>query len=196
MRSQGLLFIVCLVWVFAPTTSRAGDMDPATGYRVQNYRAPVPLPPIGGTRVDLDGVDHLRREGAVLVDVMPARAGYDPATGKWRLVEPRDDIPGSVWLPNTGRGDLEPRLQQYFTASLGHLTKGRTDTALVFYCMADCWMSWNAVKRAAALGYTHVAWFADGTDGWAAAGRDLRPASPPPVPAVVETTPGDPAITH
>ena len=35
-------------------------------------------------------------------------------------------------------------------------------------------MSWNAAKRALALGYAHVAWYPEGADGWAAAGLPLE----------------------
>ena len=55
---------------------------------------------------------------------------------------------------------------------------------LKFFCMADCWMSWNAVKRAAEFGYGHVHWFAEGTDGWWELDRPLVAAEPPPVPAL------------
>ena len=41
---------------------------------------------------------------------------------------------------------------------------------LVIYCQADCWMSWNAAKRALSYGYPNVAWYPDGTDGWERAG--------------------------
>ena len=41
-----------------------------------------------------------------------------------------------------------------------------------------CWMSWNAAKRAVALGYTGVNWFPEGSDGWVAAGGDLVTAEP------------------
>jgi rhodanese-related sulfurtransferase len=34
-------------------------------------------------------------------------------------------------------------------------------------------MSWNAAKRALALGYTHVMWFSEGTDGWQELGYPL-----------------------
>jgi len=46
--------------------------------------------------------------------------------------------------------------------------------------MADCWMSWNAGKRALSLGYVHVLWYPDGTDGWAAAGYPLEERNPEP----------------
>ena len=36
----------------------------------------------------------------------------------------------------------------------------------MIYCQADCWMSWNAAKRALSYGYTNVAWYPDGTEGW------------------------------
>ena len=37
---------------------------------------------------------------------------------------------------------------------------------LVIYCQANCWMSWNAAKRALSYGYPNVAWYPEGTDGW------------------------------
>jgi rhodanese-related sulfurtransferase len=43
-------------------------------------------------------------------------------------------------------------------------------------------MSWNAAKRALSLGYSNVAWYPAGTDGWANAGLPLRDASPEPRP--------------
>lgn len=159
----------------------AGEFDPATGYRIGSYRAPVDAPLEGGTRVSLDEVDALLRRGAKLIDVMPARAGYDPATGVWRLVEKRMDIPGSTWLPNTGFGALEAPLQSYFATQLRIVSDGDAGRPLIFYCLADCWMSWNAVKRAASLGYSGLYWFSEGTDGWSEAGRPLVEAAPPPL---------------
>lgn len=160
------------------------DMDEATGYRIQNYRAPVKRPVEGGTRVETGGIDALRDEGAVLIDVMPQRGGYDPATGAWRIVDKRETIPGAVWLPEVGRGTIEPRLAAYFTGSLKKLTGGDPARPVVFFCLADCWMSWNAVKRAAGLGYRRLYWYADGTDGWREEDRPLVEAEPQPVPAL------------
>lgn len=168
----------------APGAHASPDLDPASGYRVQNYRAPVTLPVEGGRRVGLPEVDRLKGEGAALVDVMPQRGGYHPETGLWRLVDRRETIPGAVWLPEVGRGTLDARLAAYFAGSLARLTHGDKGRPLVFFCMADCWMSWNAVKRAAALGYGRAYWFADGTDGWREADRPLEQADPPPIPAL------------
>jgi rhodanese-related sulfurtransferase len=44
-------------------------------------------------------------------------------------------------------------------------------------------MSWNAAKRAVALGYSNIIWYPDGTDGWEKAGLPLTPATPEPRPA-------------
>jgi PQQ-dependent catabolism-associated CXXCW motif protein len=43
----------------------------------------------------------------------------------------------------------------------------------VFFCLKDCWMSWNAAKRALSLGYRNVMWFSEGTDGWQELGYPL-----------------------
>ena len=165
-----------------PATATGPDIDPQTGYRVQNYRAPVKLPVEGGQRIDIAELDRLTAAGAVLVDTMPERGGYDPQTGDWRLVDKRDSIPGATWLPEVGRGVLEPRLAAYFSGELKRLTGGDTAKPIVFFCLADCWMSWNAVKRAASFGYTKLYWFAEGSDGWFEADRDLVRVKPPPVP--------------
>jgi PQQ-dependent catabolism-associated CXXCW motif protein len=53
---------------------------------------------------------------------------------------------------------------------------------LVLYCLANCWMSWNAAKRALSLGYSDVAWYPEGTDGWFAALLPLEDATPEPRP--------------
>ena len=169
--------------VLVATAAPAAEFDAATGYRIDRYRAPIDRPVEGGAVASLADVDRLvRDEGAALIDVMPARAGFDPDSGAWRLVEERRNIPGSIWLPEVGRGTLEPRIAAYFAASLARIAGGRPDRPLIFYCMADCWMSWNAVKRAASLGHARLYWFSEGTDGWSEAGRPLVPGEPWPAP--------------
>lgn len=169
----------------------AAEFDATTGYRIDRYRTPVDRPLEGGATVTLDEVDRLLAErGAALIDVMPARAGYDPATGRWRLVDPHQYIPGSVWLPEVGRGVLEPRLAAYFSDALKRLRAENPKRPLVFYCMADCWMSWNAVKRAASLGLRDLYWFPEGSDGWRDADRALVPGDPWPVPPLPEALAG------
>ena len=53
---------------------------------------------------------------------------------------------------------------------------------LVFYCLRSCWMSWNAARRALAIGYTNVVWYPDGTDGWEDALLPLADSTPEPRP--------------
>jgi rhodanese-related sulfurtransferase len=43
-------------------------------------------------------------------------------------------------------------------------------------------MSWNAAKRALQLGYSNIAWYREGTDGWLAAGLPLVTITPEPRP--------------
>lgn len=157
--------------------------DPATGYRMDKYRAPTPeTAPEGARRIGTAEVKALLGT-AVLVDAMAARGGgFDPKTGLWRLAEPRSDIPGSIWLAEVGRGAVDPAIDRYFRAALTAATGGDPAKPIVFYCLADCWMSWNAARRAVGYGYTSVLWYPEGTDGWTEAGGTLVPATPLPVP--------------
>lgn len=155
-----------------------------TGYRISRYRAPTPATAPGATTITVDEVKRITRDtNAVLIDAMPAEgAGPDPKTGGWRLVKTRAHIPGSVWLPDVGRGRLSPAMESYFKSNLARLTGDDPTRALIIYCVADCWMGWNAAKRAASYGYTHIYWFPDGTDGWRDWEGDLVPAAPVPLP--------------
>ena len=53
---------------------------------------------------------------------------------------------------------------------------------IVIYCLRDCWMSWNAAKRAMTMGYRNVVWYPDGTDGWEDALLTLAPCKAEPRP--------------
>jgi PQQ-dependent catabolism-associated CXXCW motif protein len=164
----------------------ADDVDVAepSGYRTQDYRAPVPKSLRGARVASTAEVAALWRQGkAVFVDVLPQppRPRNLPAGTIWRD-NPRFDIPGSVWLPDTGYGEPAAVTEHYFAAGLVQATAGDTGKPLVFYCLKDCWMSWNAAKRALALGYTDVVWYPDGTDGWTAAGLPVAETRPQPRP--------------
>ena len=145
--------------------------------------AQVPASVPGAVRVTTEEVQALlAADDVVLIDVLPAppRPENLPPTSLW-LPPVRRNLPGSTWLPNVGYGRLSDGLERYFSRELERLAGGRPDRAVVIYCLADCWMSWNAAKRAAALGYTQVYWYADGTDGWAAAGLPLQRSEPFPM---------------
>ena len=83
----------------------------------------------------------------------------------WRD-KPRFNIPGSLWLPDTGYGKLAEATEDYFRQGLARASGGNKAALLVIYCQENCWMSWNAAKRALSYGYTNVAWFPEGTEGW------------------------------
>ncbi len=88
---------------------------------------------------------------------------------------------GSVWLPDVGKGTLTPALETYFQTNLTALTGGNKARPIIVYCQADCWMSWNAVQRAASYGYTALHWYRDGTDGMRDWDVPQVPATPVPM---------------
>lgn len=155
--------------------------EPA-GYRIQDYRAPVPNTLRGATVVSNEKAIKLWGAGkTIFIDVLPLPPrpkGLSEGT-VWRSSR-RDNIPGSHWIANVGFGVLNPNLQSYFQRSLAILTSGKKTTPILFYCLADCWMSWNAAKRALALGYKKVFWYPAGTDGWVTLGGRLERSEPVP----------------
>ncbi|MEL6315810.1 MAG: PQQ-dependent catabolism-associated CXXCW motif protein, partial [Pseudomonadota bacterium] len=54
----------------------------------------------------------------------------------------------------------------YFREGLVAATKGDATRPVVIFCLEECWMSWNAAKRAIEWGYSDVYWLPEGTDGW------------------------------
>ena len=152
----------------------------AQGYRITQYRSPTPASAQGAQTVDTEGLQRLlgQTPAPVLIDVY--RRPW--VQGRFIDTEPHANLPGSLWLANTGDGELEANWQDYFTSHLRKATDGRRDQPLVFYCRSDCWLSWNAVKRAASMGYKHLYWYRDGVDAWEAANLPLQAARPEPFP--------------
>jgi PQQ-dependent catabolism-associated CXXCW motif protein len=158
-------------------------LDPKTGYRMGYYRAPTPPSAPGATRLDRQALQRkIANKEVLLIDVIAhVGAGYDPITGEWYVQQERRNIPGSVWLADVGGGHLTPVMARYFEENLEKLTGGDRSRAIVIYCQADCWMGWNAVKRAVGWGYKNVYWYPEGTDDWSKAGLPLEAAAPVPV---------------
>ena len=149
-------------------------------YRMEEYRAPVPATLQGAQVVSTkDAAALLEKKQAIFFDVMPHTPKPDklPAGTIWRE-KVRKNIPGSFWLPNVGYGAISKDDTEYFRASLLSQTGGDKRRAILFYCMTDCWMSWNAAKRAIEWGYASVMWYPLGADGWEADGRTLTEATP------------------
>jgi len=166
-----------------------GGVPEPEGYRSDNYRAPVPATLSGGKVLTTAEANAIWRAGAaVFIDVLPRppKPPNLPAGTIWRD-KPRLNIPGSVWLPDTGYGTLAAATEEYLRQGLARASGGDKTRLLVLYCQANCWMSWNAAKRALSFGYSNVAWYPDGTDGWQAADLPLAESQPEPRPG--ETLP-------
>lgn len=163
------------------TVNNHGDYFDANGYRSQRYRAPLPSSVPGGQVVTADQVQaFIEQHQPALIDVLSVTLRTEAIDFgiSWLPESARENIPGSVWLPNVGRADLEPFMLRFFRDHLAEVSGDNKAYPVLFYCIADCWMSWNAVKRAAELGYTNLYWFPEGTDGWLAAGGEVVTAEP------------------
>ncbi len=167
----------------------SGVVAEPDGYRMGDYRSPVPATLRGATVVDAESLRALIEGGAdvALIDVLPRDRRPDdfPADRLWRPPT-RHHLPNSVWLPNVGYGRLSEAYERYFMDNLEKLTNHRAGRILVFYCDADCWMSWNAAKRAVEFGFREVHWFPGGVDEWGRMGYKLIAGSAVEMPAAVE----------
>ncbi len=153
--------------------------EPA-GYRMDEYRAPVPQTLAGATVLGAEDAHLLWSEGrAAFIDVLPQapRPVNLPEGTIWRD-KPRDSIPGATWLPNTGYGAIAEPTAAYFRDGIAAATGGDPAHPLVFFCLENCWMSWNAARRAIEWGHTAVHWLPEGTDGWARQGYPLERVAP------------------
>jgi PQQ-dependent catabolism-associated CXXCW motif protein len=187
MKTRRGFILFCTVLVAGAADAATAPPEPS-GYRMEEYRAPTPESLRGAMIVTTDAARDLwAHRQAVFIDVLPRppRPAGLPASTIWRP-KPRSDIPGSIWLPDTGYGALAPVMEQYFRGGLTQVSGGDHGRTLIFYCLKDCWMSWNAAKRAMTLGYTHVGWYPDGTDGWEARGLPVEPRDPVPQPSATE----------
>ena len=110
-----------------------------------------------------------------------AQSRYDELDGTWLVSKTRYSLPGAIWLPEVGRGRLAKEMQDYLAGNLQRLTSFDKDHPIMVFCVADCWMSWNAAQRISELGYTQVYWYRLGTDGWQDIGEPLHPVDPVPV---------------
>lgn len=181
----GIIPVAALFLCLALGGARAadeGDVPEPDGYKLDEYRTPVPKTLKGARVIGADEAETLLRDRtAVFADVFPRapKPPNLPAGTVWR--DPSHmTIEGAHWLPNVGYGVLSPDFETYFRTRLAALTENDQTKPVVFFCLKNCWMSWNAGKRALAWGYTNVIWFSEGTDAWQQAGFDLVKATPVP----------------
>jgi PQQ-dependent catabolism-associated CXXCW motif protein len=195
----GFLIAGLLIALGGGSTVRAGGDDSSksgtvipepAGYRMDQYRAATPTTLSGGTVLNTTGVQELLKlPGAILIDVLPEQKRPDnlPANTLW-IPKARFNIPGSTWLPDVGRGALNKSVEAYYRNNLERLTGSDRGRKIVVYCLAQCWMSWNAAKRAIEYGYTSVYWYPGGTDDWTAAGLPTEESQAVPMDSAVSPT--------
>jgi PQQ-dependent catabolism-associated CXXCW motif protein len=180
---RSLLPLCVLVLSIFSGAALAASADPslfnADGYRISFYRSPTPEHATGATVIGTEQLQALlgQPHKPLLIDVYRRQW----LQGRFIEDEPHANLPGSHWLANTGDGELTAQWLDYFTGHLRQLSDGHLDRPVVFYCRSDCWASWNAVKRAATLGYSEIYWYRDGLDAWLAAGLPVSPAQPEPM---------------
>lgn len=185
MRKYPIAFSLCLLPATAIPSAGPAMLFAPDGYRIGDFRSPVPESVPGGRTVSTAEVKDLiesAETAPVLIDVLPRapRPQQLSPTALW-LPPERYNIPGTEWLPNVGYGRLSESLDGYFRRHLQRLTGGDMARPVILYCQADCWMSWNAARRAAQYGYSNVIWYPDGTDGWADAQLPMALSTPVPM---------------
>lgn len=183
MKALLLLFCLLLTACSAPVDTCERTPDMPARLRMDHYRSPTPVCVPNGITLDIAGLQQLQQDAKpVLIDVwailLRKEEGFPSA---WLPSEDHYTLPDAVWLPNVGYGTLESDIEYYLQTNLQRLTKGNKETPLIFFCVADCWMSWNTVQRVREYGYTQVYWFKNGTDGWDEAGLPLVKTDPVPI---------------
>ncbi|WP_083007427.1 rhodanese-like domain-containing protein [Halomonas sp. GT] len=173
-------YILCLAWASGVVSGAAIAEAPSAafnqeGYRLPPFKAPVTAPLPGVTTLD----DHafqalLASPPVILVDVY----ALPWHNGLFLQESAHLTIPGSMWLPNVGAASLEEEWVDYFTTALNAQRERAEAAPLVFFCRADCWLSWNAARRAEAMGYDELYWYPNGVDGWQASGHSLAAVCP------------------
>lgn len=161
------------------TATAFGAVPEPNGFRTSEYRAAVPTTVAGGTVVHAAQIHDLVQHGkAVLVDVYPAprRPAGMRSDAPW-LPPAHRNLPDSLWWPDVGLGAIPPALEVRFRQRLSEVAASQPGKLLVFCCKADCWLSWNATKRAASYGFK-VGWFPEGADAWQAQGLPTQQATP------------------
>jgi PQQ-dependent catabolism-associated CXXCW motif protein len=174
--------VVVAILAFATKAYAQQSVPEPEGYRTDDYRAPVPATLKGARVLATADAETIWRAGTgVFIDVLPRapKPPNLPAGTVWRD-KPRFNIPGSIWLPDTGYGRLAETTEDYLRRGLERASGGNKAAPLVIYCQEDCWMSWNAAKRVLSYGYSNVAWYPEGTEGWERANLPVAEAQPEP----------------
>src|ERR1700675_3366610 len=107
MRGKLAGLIAATLALALPAHAQENPPEPE-GYRTDNYRSPVPATLAGARVLATEEAEAIWRAGkAAFIDVLPRppKPANLPEGTIWRD-KPRSNIPGSVWLPDTGYGAL------------------------------------------------------------------------------------------
>lgn len=173
-------YIICFAWISGIVSGVAGAEVPTAafnqqGYRLPPFKAPVTTPLPGVTTLDNETFQVLLGSSSVILVDVYALTWHN---GLFLQDSPHLTIPGSIWLPNVGAPTLEDEWRDYFTQALDAQRENAGAAPLVFFCRSDCWLSWNAARRAEAMGYEGLYWYPSGVDGWQASGHSLEAVCP------------------
>lgn len=165
-KATKLILALAIAW---PSCLYANGVPEPDDYRMEEYHDPVPETLSGAVVVDVEQAHQLWLAGeTVFVDVFPQPPKPEnlPEGTLW-IERPRVTIEGAFWLPNTGYGRAPIGMDAYLKEGLSAATAGDLAKPRLVFCRANCWMSWNAARRAMLeLGYQNVFWFPDGMDAW------------------------------
>jgi PQQ-dependent catabolism-associated CXXCW motif protein len=164
----------------AAAPSYAADIPLFTedGYRNTLYRSPTPTFHEQAQTLEPSDLVALQQQHPELLLIDVYRNPW--LRGVYTLQEQHSNLPNSLWLANCGDGVLDAQWTAYCQQQFAQATEGNKAHPIVFYCRSDCWLGWNAIKRADALGYSNLYWLRDGIDGWQQADLPLVPAQPVP----------------
>lgn len=170
----------------APAAGAHATLVPEpSGYWTGPTNSPVPAT-LSGAKVITDAhklqalLDH---QHPALIDVSKApRRPDNMAPGAPWLPLPHHAIPGTLWIPGPGAGEVPAAVEAFFRQQLAKATHNDPTRPVVIYCHESCWLSWNAAKRAVSYGYQHVYWYRDGIEGWKAAGLPTAVIEPQTAP--------------
>lgn len=159
-----------------PAAARTADAEAAVpepeGYWTGAINGAVPASLRGGSVLRTQDLSALlKHDKVVLVDASntPKRPEKLAPNAPW-LPAPHPVIPGSLWIPGSGMGEIAPETDVLYREQLAAATANNLDQPVVVYCHERCWLSYNAAKRAIGYGYRKVYWYPDGIEGWRAAG--------------------------
>ena len=117
---ETLAGLILAAFTFIVSTSAQERPPEPDGYRMEDYRAPVPAT-LAGVRVltTAEAGAIWRAKTGVFIDVLPRAPKPQnlPEGTVWRD-KPRLNIPGSVWLPDTGYGKLAATTEDYLRRGL------------------------------------------------------------------------------